>query len=239
MGNEHGEWIMRGVSENDPCCIKSAEQLIDVVNEIGFLPLFANELRGFSVEEKTVSRYWWTDHTRDPWRWRKILAASGKVVYGKFFGKRAGFISLEWLPYFANFRRDGYDFDARWEDEKAKFRSKRVMDVLPVGEKRFSYQLKQQAGFGKGGEKNFEGIVTELQMQTYLCVCDFQRRTNLRGEPYGWPVALYTMPETLWGYDAVTAAYSEPPEQSAQRIVGRLHDFAPDEDEATLRKWIK
>ena len=36
----------------------------------------------------------------------------GKVAYGKFFDKKAGFISLEWLPYFANYRRSGYDFDA-------------------------------------------------------------------------------------------------------------------------------
>ena len=44
--------------------------------------------------------------------WREIIARSGKVAYGKFFDKKAGFISVEWLPVFANYRRDGDDFDA-------------------------------------------------------------------------------------------------------------------------------
>ena len=117
MGNEHGEWIMYGVAENDPRRIHTPEELINYVNQIGFLPLFRNALPGFSVEERTVARYWWTDDAEnDPWYWRKLLAESGRVAYGKFFDKKAGFISLDWLPYFINARRDGYDFDARWED---------------------------------------------------------------------------------------------------------------------------
>ena len=57
-------------------------------------------------------------------------ARSGKVAYGKFFNKKAGFISLEWFPWFANFRRDGYDFDARWEDGLAGYRNKKIMDIF-------------------------------------------------------------------------------------------------------------
>ena len=64
----------------------------------------------------------------DPWEWREIIARSGKVAYGKFFDKKAGFISKQWFPYFANFRRDGYDFDALWDDEKASIRQKKIMD---------------------------------------------------------------------------------------------------------------
>ena len=54
----------------------------------------------------------WTD----PWIWRTVAAGSGEVAYGKLFDNKAGFVSLEWLPVFANWRRDGYDFDARWDD---------------------------------------------------------------------------------------------------------------------------
>ena len=100
--------------------IRTWRDLVDYVNDIGFLPLFSNELSGFSAEEKVSSLYWWTgDPERDPWIWREHIASSHQVAYGKFFGKRAGFISLEWLPFFANCRRSGYDFDARWEDERS------------------------------------------------------------------------------------------------------------------------
>ena len=39
--------------------------------------------------------------------------------------------------------------------------------------KKSSTDMKERAGFGKGGEKNFNGILTELQMQSYLIVKEF------------------------------------------------------------------
>lgn len=114
MANEHGEWIMRGLDWDDPARIRSWEDLLDWIDEIGFLPLFKNEIDGFSVEEHTASLSWWTgDPMQDPWEWRELMARSGRVAYGKFFSRKAGFVSKTWFPHFANFRRDGYDFDSR------------------------------------------------------------------------------------------------------------------------------
>ena len=147
-----------------------------------FLPLFKNEIPGFSLEERTVPEYWWSDDPEvDPWKWREIIARSGRVAYGKFFDRKAGFISKEWLPCFVNYRRDGYDFDALWEDGKASARQKKIMDLFAEefeDEEYFSNELKQKAGFSKDGDKGFEGIITGLQMQTYLCVHDFRQRRN-------------------------------------------------------------
>ena len=42
---------------------------------------------------------------------------------------------------------------------------------------------KKQAGFGKDGEKGFDGAITNLMMQTYLCNCDTS--VNLRIVPSG------------------------------------------------------
>ena len=47
-----------------------------------------------------------------------------------FLPKKAGFISQKWLPVFANYRRDGYDFDALFEDEKAPIKHKNIMKQL-------------------------------------------------------------------------------------------------------------
>lgn len=257
MDVEDGVWVMYGCDENDPYCIHTVEQLIEYIDEVGFLPLFKNDIPGFSVEERTVASNWWCeDEKRDPWEWRRIIAASGKVCYGKFFDKKAGFISLKWLPYFVNARRDGYDFDALWEDEKASLRQKKIMDAFlenaendknvepeasdetPYSRELFSNELKQIAGFGKGGEKNFEGTVTALQMQTYLCVRDFRQRKNKKGELYGWAIAVYTAPEHIWGYDVVTAAYNEKPEKSRERIVEHMKDIYPIATEKQIHKVI-
>ena len=119
MANEGGTWIMHGVSWDDPECIHTVDEAIEYINKVGFLPLFKNDIPGFSLEERTVPELWWSeDPARDPWEWREIIARRGDVAYGKFFDKKAGFISREWLPYFLNFRRDGYDFDALWGGRK-------------------------------------------------------------------------------------------------------------------------
>lgn len=81
--------------------------------------------------------------------WRRLIARSGQVAYGKFFGRKAGFISKAWFPHFANWRRDGYDFDSRWDEELASIRCKRVVDQFENRPELFSFELKRLAGFGK------------------------------------------------------------------------------------------
>ena len=249
MSVEDGQWIMRGLEWDDPYRIRSWQELVNWINEVGFLPLFANDIEGFSAEEHVSPDYWWTGiREEDPWEWREIIATSRCVAYGKFFDQKAGFISLEWLPYFVNYRRAGYDFDSRWEDGLANRREKLIMDMLTAtdddGDMIFpddqilSTELKKKAGFGKGGEKNYPGIITALQMQTYLVISDFHRRVNKRGEEYGMPVSVLLPPEAIWGYEMVTSAYGEDPEQSRQRIADRIYERFPDATDAGIIKMI-
>ncbi len=231
---------MYGLDWNDPYRIRSYRELISWINEIGFLPLFKNEAEGFSVEEHVSGLFWWSgDPEQDPWIWREIIAGTGEVAYGKFFNKRAGFVSLEWFPRFANYRRDGYDFDARWDDELANIRCKKIMDVFETGEEFTGATLKKTAGFGKNGEKNFDGIITDLQMQTYLVVREFRRKRNKRGIEYGMPVSVYAKPETLWGYEMVSSAYREDPQKSWECIVERVKSAFPLADEGQIKKLMR
>lgn len=260
MESKDGTWIMYGVSEDDPECLHTVDELARYIEEVGFLPLFRNEIPGFSVEERTTEKYWWSeDPQRDPWVWREIIARRGDIAYGKFFHNKAGFISKKWFPYFANYRRAGYDFDARWDDELASFRQKKIMDLFMddrideesdaefAAEKMdsmydtelFSFDIKKLAGFGKDGEKGFESTMTQLQMQTYLCACDFRKRVNKKGAEYGWNVAMYSRPEKLWGYDHVTSAYGESPEESWERIVKHMDDIYPIATEKQIKKVLK
>jgi hypothetical protein len=174
-----GKWIMEGLDREDPRRIKTSGELSDYINKVGFLPLFKNSVKGFSVEELTAADSWWAGApVEDPWEWREVIASEGRIAYGKLFGNRAGFVSKEWYPYLASFRRDGYDFDSRYEDGLASRRSKNIIDILMGVEELPSNELKVAAGFGKGGEKGFEGTITLLQMQTYITVRGFHKRSN-------------------------------------------------------------
>ena len=236
MAIENGVWIMRGLDWDNPRRIRSWQELIRWIDEIGFLPLFKNEISGFSAEEHTSDLYWWSgDPEQDPWEWRQLIARSGRVAYGKFFGKKAGFISKKWFPHFANWRRDGYDFDSRWEDERASLRQKRIMDRFAEHEALYYFELKRLAGFGKNGEKNFEGSVTDLQMESYLLIRDFRQRVNQKGQPYGWPISVYSTPEALWGYEHISSAYSSDPSRSKELIYRQIQSTFPSAAEDTLR----
>lgn len=249
MTVEDGVLTMKGLSRSDPGRIRSWQELEEYIDGVGFLPLFSCGIEGFSVEEKTSAHSWWTgNRDEDPWEWREIIAAHRTIAYGKFFDGKAGFIGREWMPYFVNFRRNGYDFDARWDDGLASRREKLIMDILTDrdgdGDITFpdrrilSTQLKKLAGFGKDGEKNFPGIMTGLQMQLYLVITDFRRRKNKKGEEYGMAVSIPQPPEAVWGYDAVTAAYRDSPSKSRERIEQRIRELFPGAKEQSITELI-
>lgn len=245
METINGEWYMQGCDASDPNRLKTADDLLCLIRKIGFLPLFANEITGFSVEERTTAESWWSgDTVSDPWEWRIVLSAHPEIAYGKFFDKKAGFIHKDFFPAIANFRRNGYDFDALSDEGLVSARSKKIMDVFAldeeaVGKEIMSNELKEMAGFGKdGGEKNFNGILTELQMQTYLIVSAFRQRVNKKGDYYGWHLAALETPETKWGYKFVSSSYKEEPSASWEKIVERVRCFFPDADEKDIQKLL-
>lgn len=231
-----GEWIMKGCRRADRECLHSPEDLLDLVRKIGFLPLFSNEIPGFSVEEHTPSDDWWTDRPGDPWAWRQKLAPDAEIAYGKFFDNKAGFVSRKWFPAFANYRRDGYDWEGLYEDGKLKSRCKRILDILELNEEAeglrlLSCEIRRRAAL----EKGFEGALTDLQMKSFLIMSDFRRRRNRRGEEYGWHVAELMTPETKWGYDAVNSC-DEKPEASWNRIREQIRKHYPSASDRDVMK---
>ena len=76
--------------------------------EMGFLPFFSNEIPGFSIEEQTPAQFWFNGDIDGPWEWKGPVITGGMCAYGKFFRRKAGYVSLEWLPDFINMRREHY-----------------------------------------------------------------------------------------------------------------------------------
>lgn len=240
MHEEDGNFIMDSLSWEDEKRIKSPEELTELVNQIGFLPLFKNHIPGFSVEEMTAGDYWWSGNLQeDPWEWRGILAEQGKVAYGKLFGKKAGFISKDWYPVFANYRRDGYDFYSRYEDGLAKQMDKSIYECVEDGASLASFELKVAiCGKSRKGT-GFDTALTRLQMQTYLTVRKFQRKKTKQGEEYGWAAAVFSTPEALFGEDWVRSEYTMEPLQSKEKIIAQIQKLYPNVSMKDAEKLIK
>ena len=234
-----GDWNLKGCGRNDPSRFRTAEDVVSRIHEIGFLPLFATAVPGFSVEEHTCSRDWWTgDPASDPWEWRKTIAERDDIAYGKFFDRKAGFISLPWFPLFANYRRDGYDYEGLYEDGKMNGRAKRILDTLElnedaVGLEMMSGELRKKAAL----EKGFDNVLIDLQMQSFLLISRFRQKRNKRGIEYGWHLPFFMTPETKWGYDAVNSI-SESPEKSREWIEWQIRQFFPSAKEQEIRRLI-
>ncbi len=219
--------------------ITSAMELEALVQQMGFLPFFLCPLPNFSIEEFTPSRYWFVEGVEGPWEWRMELARRGVVAYGKLFSKKAGLVSREWYPDLANYRRNGYDFDSRYEEGLASYREKRIMDVLLREGPTLSKGLKRLAGFGGDGLKGFDTVITNLQMQTYITVHSFEYACDKHGRPYGWGIARYAATEDVLGADATQGAYHRDPEESRARIIHHLGLLCPDAFDDDLAKFIR
>lgn len=218
--------------------LHSAQEMISLVEEVGFLPFFADKIPGFSVEECTPASLWFVDGVDGPWEWKGPAASSGRCVYGKFFHGRAGLVSLEWLPDFANYRRNGYDFEGFYEDGLAPHKDKAVYDVLGAHGSLLSKELKKLCDYRKGGNKGFDTIITRLQMQTFVNIAGFEYSVDKHGHPYGWGIARYTTPEAQFGEALLNTAVGEP-QASYERMLAHLTQLFSDMDGAKLARLLK
>ncbi|MBQ4088453.1 MAG: hypothetical protein IJC56_01045 [Clostridia bacterium] len=208
--------------------LTSAGELRALVNEVGMLPLFRSKAPGFSVEELTPEEYWFKEDTIGPWEWRQTLAGEREIAYAKLFNGKYGFVSMDIYPHLANYRRDGYDFDARVDDGLVRDSEKRLYELIDGGLHLSSALRKAFAG------KGFESAVAALQMRTYVTCSGFEQRVTRNGKPYGWEVSRYEVSEAVFG-DACSRAYELDPQESYEILINRLMRYM---DRASAEKLI-
>lgn len=221
--------------------IKSKADLISVIDEYGFIPFFENSIEGFSIEEHISPECWWHSDTGEwsAWEWKGSVIRETGCAYGKFFEKKACYISAKWFTDLANYRRDGYDFDARYDDGLAPYRDKQLFDLIESNAPIISKQLKQLGNYKKGGNKGFDTIITRLQTQGYVTVSDFVYMKDKYGNPYGWGIAEYSTPEVFMGKSFSDKVYSCSPEESYEKLLKHFCGMFPDTDIKTIKKFLK
>ena len=226
----------------------SWEQLERKVLELGFLPFFTNPIPGFSVEEMTPRELWFSDEVDGPWEWKGPVIRDWNCAYGKFFNGKAGYISLDWLPDFINWRRHLYPLDLMDPD------AQHVYEVLVEHESLLSKELKVMSGFTLSRKKKFDpsGLETgakekngslcdkyiaSLENATFVCIADFEYQISKSGEPYGWGVARYCTPEAMYGAGIVQTDRTA--EESYQRIRTHLKTLFPGATDKQLNKFLQ
>lgn len=218
--------------------IKSPADLIEAINKYGFLPYFRNSIEGFSIEEHIEPRYWFGDE-ESAWEWKGSVIQKTGCAYGKFFDRKAVYISKEWFPDFANYRRDGYDFDALYDDGLARHTDKVLYDLLDKNAPVISKELKKVGDYRKGGNKGFDTSITRLQEQCYVIISNFLYMTDKHGQSYGWGVAEYSTPEKFMGEDFTKKVYQHEPQESYKLIYEHLKKILPNATDGQIKKILK
>lgn len=233
--------------------IERQEQVEQLIREWGFLPFFRNGIEGFSIEEMTPSEIFYGDSVsgfnNGPWGWKGPIIAKWESAYGKFFKGKAGFVSLEWLPDFINWRRSQYPLRKQEAD------ARHILKVLVENESMLSKQLKTASGFSlsrkrtkfdpdnptvpKDCKRNgtaFDSLIAQLQMGVHVSIADFEYLISKKGEPYGWGVARYCTPEAMYPelFPIKDVVEGRTPRQSRKRIIDHLCQAFPDVD---VEKW--
>ena len=219
--------------------IKTKDDLKAAIRKFGFVPLFSNAIPGFSIEEHVAASAWFHSGEDGVWEWKGPVIRETGCAYGKFFDHKAVFISRKWFPDFANYRRDGYDFDARFEDGLTSYHDKELYELLEANAPSLSKKLKRLGDYRKGGKKGFDSGVTRLQAQCYVVISDFVYEKDRYGNPYGWGVAEYTTPEKRFGKAFTEAVYRRSPQASYAKILKHLKSLFPDCEEDVIRKLLK
>ena len=216
--------ILKGCLEDDVDRIRSAADLKSTIHGNGFLPVYANEIPMFSLEESTIAEDWGTGNSYDPLVWIRETISDPDIAFGCFFHRNAdaglGFVSKEWFPILANYRRDGYDFDAAFEDGIADHLSWKVMEQFAIDEKMVGEAVNIKDILEKVTVKKpaeAKNTLLLLQFQTYLILCGGKiSKTGVLQDQ------VFCTPETKWGYETITQAYSMEPSEAREKIMRKI-----------------
>jgi hypothetical protein len=166
------------------------------------------------------------------WKWKGSVINEGDCVYGKFFGKKAGFIALEWWPDFMNLRRANAPSIDEDSIEAA------ILATLQAHGSLITRELRRACGFtGPKMRSRFDAFVTRLQMSCHIVTQDFVYPRDRHNREYGWGWSLLTTPEALYGREACVCPCT--PRESHDKMLAHLRGVLPHATDAQLQRLLK
>ena len=206
--------------------LHSCSELIEYVNKVGFLPLLRMGIRGWSAEEAVDEECQYVKLPDGGWEWPlwswkgAVLRESG-CAYGKFFDRKAAFISSEWWPDFCNYRRSIFPYPEAGSIEE------NILDILRSEGSLITRDLRAACGFtGTKMRGKFDTYLARLEMGGYIVTEDFVYPRDKHGREYGWGWSLLTTPESLFGKEACRIGRT--PQESRERMVGQFRKILPE-----------
>ena len=172
--------------------VKSYEEAIKVVEEMGLLPLATLIPDYPSLNSITAPEYWHSDTEFDPWIWRTKFSTDGVAGYGKFIKKKSVLVSRKLLPYVKKII--GYDesVEERYFNGNVSKEALELFNIISQEEGIDTRALRIKAGLKESDKKKiFESALLELQGTMDIVISGIQEKRNAEGEKNGWSSTAY------------------------------------------------
>ena len=216
--------------------IRSCPELMEAIQEMGLVPLLDSGVPGFSADEMVAPECRYV--RRDDggwewplWHWKGPIVTEGHFAYGKFFGGKAGFVSMEWWPDLCNYRRH-----SRYARQGGEV-DDTIVEILATNGSMITRDLRAACGFdGPKMRGRFDSYVTRLQMACRVVTEDFVYPRDRHGNTYGWGWALLNTPERIFGRDACVC--DRTPEESLARMQRHLLVRLPQASQRQVDKML-
>ncbi|MBO5612238.1 MAG: hypothetical protein J5918_06545 [Prevotella sp.] len=231
------DYFLRNQEKEQRYEIHSCPELIECIQQVGFLPLLESGIEGFCAESMMAEECRFTEFPDGSWewplwQWKGPVVTEGNCVYGKFFSGKAGFVSREWWPDFYNWRRSQSPRPEEGTIEEA------ILMTLRENGSMITRELRAACGFtGPKMRGKFDAYIKRLQMACYIVTENFVYPTDKHGHEYGFGWSLLTTPELLLGKDASLCHHT--PEESYLRMTEHLMRLLPDATEKQIKKILR
>lgn len=229
--------------------IKNYDDFVSALLEAGFSMGGGNSEDVFSLitwnwDEQppydTPVRWHTGDPETDPWEWRmRVLDERDDIAYAKFFFKKSGYITKEWIPYFLTARRGNMLFEEAYEEGLISNYGKRIYSVVAEHEILPLHAIKQLAGFGKEEKSQFDRALIELQMKMYLTMSGRQQKISGKGEEYGWSSTVFCTTERYWGEEIFKESGNMEKAEAIEKITKQIYTLNQDADQKKVMRFIK
>lgn len=175
--------------------LQSAENLVALVSQLGFIPFFEGAIPGFSVQALCDPVHWFDNEGADlgPWDWKVDVVGSGEVAYGKFlYGGKAAFATHSWYRRIASYRRSLDKYIPRGFDRE-------VYDEVLRRHSAYSSELRRALGVKKS---RIDTSLMHLMQGTRLVIGTIDRVYRGPDLHYdGWQRAVVCTPDELFGME--------------------------------------
>lgn len=198
--------------------ISNVDEARSFIKEYKLTTLLSNKyLNELSMDIYTPKGCWDTDE--NPWEWKKTLVLERECLYGKLFGKYAGFAYKDVMYDLINYRRDGYDFDSRINSMPVSDADIIIYNTIVSYKNIDTKSLRAICNVDKKNHNEFVKSLERLQMETYICVSSFDPQVDKYGNFYGWGIASYSTPELLFGTKKIEKIYEKDPTESRNDLM--------------------